>query len=445
MLAGEQRDLFEETVGADWAAMEDELLGLQGKAPKAARQRAGRQALPPELARIEHRHEPESCQCGQCGKDLVKIGEDVSEQLDVEPARFFVHRHIRPQYARRACETVTAAPVAPGVIDGGLAAPGLLAWVAVSKYADHLPLYRIEQIAARQGTTLARSTLAEWVGKTGVAWQPLADRLADMLRSRSCLHAADETPVRQLDPGSGKTARAYLWAYRSNNLDKGPPIVVFDYQSGRAGAHARAFLQDWCGELMVDDYAGYKASFAAGVTELACMAHIRRKFSELHDANGNPVAAEALRRIAQLYAIEQQAKGASSAERLQLRQELAKPALAELHSWLCATRCTVATGSGTGKAIDHALKRWAAVERYVESGTRPIDNNPSRTRSVQLPSARKTGCLPAPSAPADAPLPSNPCLVLPNSMASIRCSGWPALWNVSRRASTTRSIHCCHW
>ncbi|PIL41882.1 IS66 family transposase, partial [Massilia eurypsychrophila] len=321
------------------------------------------------------RHEPESCQCGQCGKDLVKIGEDISEQLDVEPARFFVHRHIRPQYACRACETVTAAQVPPAVIDGGLAAPGLLAWVAVSKYADHLPLYRIEQIAARQGVTLARSTLAEWVGKTGVALQPLADRLAALLRSQPVLHA-DETPVRQLDPGSGKTLRAYLWAYRSNRFTAGPPIIVFDYQSGRAGAHARAFLGDWRGELMVDDYAGYKALFTAGVTELACLAHIRRKFFDLHAASGSPLAAEALRRIALLYTVEQQAASASEQERLYLRQTLAKPALTELHDWLRAAQSTVATGSGTGKAIDYALKRWSALERYVDSGTRPIDNNP---------------------------------------------------------------------
>jgi transposase len=373
MHSGEQRELFEETLEADLAAMEDELLGLQDKKPKAPRQRAGRQPLPPELPRIEHRHEPESCQCGQCGKDLVKIGEDVSEQLDVEPARFFVHRHIRAQYACRACETVTAAPVPPAVIDGGLAAPGLLAWVAVSKYADHLPLYRLEQIAARQGVTLARSTLAEWVGKTGVALQPLADRLAALLRSRPILHA-DETPVRQLDPGSGKTLRAYLWAYRSNSLDEGPPMVVFDYQSGRAGVHARAFLQDWRGELMVDDYAGYKALFTEGVTELACLAHIRRKFFDLQAANGSPIAAEALRRIGQLYAIEQGATNAQ--QRHQLRQTQAQPLLADLHAWLRATATTVAAASGTGKAIDYALKRWAALERYAANGIRPIDNNP---------------------------------------------------------------------
>lgn len=186
-LVGEQRLLFEETLDTDLGAIEEK---LEGPAPaKLQRRRAGRQPLPPELPRIEHRHEPESCQCGQCGADLVKIGEDVSEQLDVEPARFFVHRHILPQYACRPCETVTAAPIPPAVIDGGMAAVGLLVWVAASKYLDHLPLYRIEQIAARQGVPLARSTLAERVGRISVALQPLADRLAELLRQHPCLHA----------------------------------------------------------------------------------------------------------------------------------------------------------------------------------------------------------------------------------------------------------------
>jgi transposase len=372
-LAGEQRLLFEETVDMDLAAIEEE---LETQSPtKRQRKRAGRQALPPELPRIEHRHEPESCQCGQCGADLVKIGEDVSEQLDVEPARFFVHRHIRPQYACRPCETVTAAPIPPAVIDGGMAAVGLLAWVAACKYLDHLPLYRIEQIAARQGVPLARSTLAEWVGRIGVALQPLADRLADFLRQRSCLHA-DETPVRQLDPGNGKTRHAYLWAYRSNVLDAGPPVVVFDYQASRAGVHARTFLQGWRGHLMVDDYVGYKALFTEGPIELACLAHIRRKFFDVHAASGSPVAEEALRRIAQLYAIEQQASGSTPADRLALREQHAVPALANMHVWLLAIQRTVAAGSGTAKAIDHALKRWPALQRYASSGSLPIDNNP---------------------------------------------------------------------
>jgi transposase len=373
VLSGEQRSLFEEAVDMDLAAIEGELESQASSKP--ARKRAGRQALPPELPRIEHRHEPASCACDQCGANLVKIGEDVSEQLDVEPARFFVHRHIRPQYACRACDTVTAAAIPPAVIDGGLAAPGLLAWVASCKYLDHLPLYRIERIAARQGVPLARSTLAQWVGRIGVALQPLADRLGDLLRQRSCLHA-DETPVRQLDPGSGKTKQAYLWAYRCGTWEDGPPIVVFDYQPSRAGAHARAFLQDWRGHLMVDDYTGYKALFAQGPTELACLAHIRRKFFDLHAASGSPVAEEALRRIAQLYAVEQDAAASTPAGRLAMRIARAVPALDELHAWLLATQRTVAIGSGTGKAIEHALKRWPALVRYASSGILPIDNNP---------------------------------------------------------------------
>ena len=372
-LVGEQRMLFEEMVDMDLAAIEEE---LEAPAPvKRQRKRAGRQPLPAHLERIDHHHEPESCQCGQCGADLVKIGEDVSEQLDVEPARFFVHRHIRPQYACRPCETVTAAPIPPAVIDGAMAAVGLLAWIAVCKYLDHLPLYRIEQIAARDGVPLARSTLGEWIGRIGVALQPLADRLAGLLRERSCLHA-DETPVRQLDPGSGKTKHAYLWAYRSNALDDGPSLVVFDYQTSRAGVHARAFLQDWSGHLMVDDYSGYKALFAAGPTELACLAHIRRKFFDVHAVSGSPVAEEALRRIAQLYAVEQQGAGMTPPQRLVLREQHAVPALADLHAWLLNAQCNVAAGSGTAKAIEHALKRWPALQRYASSGNLPIDNNP---------------------------------------------------------------------
>lgn len=206
-LSPEQRNLFRETADADCAAIEAE---VEQQVPelRSQRQRAGRQPLPEHLPRLEHRHEPATCTCGQCGGELVKIGEDISEQLDVTPAKFFVHRHIRPQYACRPCESITAAPIPPAVIDGGMAAPGLIAWVLIGKFLDHLPLYRLEQIAARDGVPLARSTLAEWVGRYGVALQPLADRLRELLRRRPVLHA-DETPVQQLDPGKGKTKCAY--------------------------------------------------------------------------------------------------------------------------------------------------------------------------------------------------------------------------------------------
>ena len=380
-LSAEQRDLFQETLASDSAAAEAELARQRAAvpatpaAPPAIRPRAGRQPLPEHLPRIEHRHEPESCTCGQCGKDLVKIGEDISEQLDVEPARFFVHRHIRPQYACRACETVSAAPIPPAVIDGGMAAIGLYVWLIIGKYMDHLPLYRMEQIAARERVILSSSTLAEWVGKIGAFLQPLADRLAMLLRERSVLHA-DETPVAQLDPGRGKTKRAYLWAYRSNVLETGPPIVGFDYQTSRAGQHARDFLAAWQGHLMVDDFAGYKALFTHGVIELGCLAHARRKFFDLHAANANPLALEALNRIAALYAIEKRGKDLDVAARTQLRQDEALPLLQSMHDWLLRVRVTVANGGGTAKAIDYSLRRWTALSLYATDGCLPIDNNP---------------------------------------------------------------------
>jgi len=377
-MSAEQRQLFEDDIVQDVAAVESEL--ELPATPATPRTRAGRQALPEHLERVDVRHEPESCTCPACQTNLVKIGEDVSEQLDIEPARFFVIRHIRPQYACRQCETVTAAPVAPAVIDGSLAAPGLLAWVATGKYLDHLPLYRLEQIAARQQVPLSRSTMSEWIGRMGFALQPLADRLTEMLKQRQVLHA-DETPVKQLDPGAGKTKRAYLWSYRSNDLDTGPPIVVFDYQSSRSGQHARDFLHGWQGSLMVDDYGGYKKLFAAdalcAVTELGCWAHARRKFFDLQADGTHPQAAEALRRIGKLYATEEAARlMEDAAARALHRQQHSLPVLADMHDWLIRSRIATADGSGLARAIDYSLNRWASLIRYAQTGNLPIDNNP---------------------------------------------------------------------
>lgn len=381
-----QRDVFEETWNTDVSAIEAELEQLKDNEPgetvvKPKRPRAGRQPLPAHLPRIEHRHEPESCACEKCGQDLVKIGEDVTEQLDVEPAKFTVHRHIRPQYACKNCETITAAPIPPAVIDGGMAAVGLLTWVMISKYQDHLPLYRLEQIAARDNVILSRSTLAEWVGRVGVALQPLVDRLVWHLLQGNTLHA-DETPVAQLDPGKGKTRKAYLWAYRSNDLQADQPrLIVFDYQPGRSGEHARQFLGNWSGHLLVDDYVGYKALFVStgnrqGCIELACLAHARRKFFDLHQANQSPMALEALQRIAALYAIEAESQALSIDARQQLRAEKSLPQLQAFYDWLIKTRVGIANGSASAKAMDYTLKRWPAIIRYAETGHLPIDNNP---------------------------------------------------------------------
>ncbi|WP_299083001.1 IS66 family transposase [uncultured Paraglaciecola sp.] len=381
-LSSKQTDLFEETLQSDLAAVNAEIEQIDPSAKtqaKPPRSRSGRQPLPDHLPRIEHRHEPESCQCDQCGHHLVKIGEDISEQLDVEPAKFFVHRHIRPQYACKTCETVFAAPIPPAIIDGGMAAPGLLAWVLTSKYLNHLPLYRLEQIAAREQVTLSRSTMAEWVGRVGVALQPLVDRLKWHLLQGNTTHA-DETPVAQLDPGKGKTKKSYLWAYRSNDLEPGPRIIVFDYQAGRSGRHAQNFLEDWQGHLMVDDYGGYKALFSEKQTspciELACWAHARRKFFDLHKANDSPMAFEALQRIGNLYAIEAEGKNLTIEERQQLRVDKSRPELEALHDWLLQTRVQTANGGGSAKALDYTLKRWASLIRYAQTGHLPIDNNP---------------------------------------------------------------------
>lgn len=203
----------------------------------------------------------------------------------------------------------------------------------------------------------------------------------------AALHA-DETPVPQLDPGNGKTKKAYLWAYRSNNLQPGHKIIVFDYQAGRSGRHAQQFLGNWQGHLVVDDYGGYKALFAAArahpesqrllepCVELACWAHARRKFFDLFQASQSPVAQEALQRIADLYAIEAEGRDMTADERQRLRAERSLPALAALHDWLQQTRLKTAPNTATAKAIDYSLKRWTALTRYAETGDLPVDNNP---------------------------------------------------------------------
>jgi transposase len=388
VLSSIQQDLFEETLATDLAEIEAEIEQLADKQPgdtvaKPKRPRAGRQPLPDHLPRTEVRHEPENCVCGKCGNtDLVKIGEDITEQLHVEPAKFSVIRHIHSKYACRPCETIIAKPIPAAVIDGGMATVALLVWVMISKYLDHLPLYRLEQIAAREKVILSRSTMAEWVGRVGVALQPLVDRLTWHLLQGNTLHA-DETPVAQLDPGKGKTRKAYLWAYRSNDLaGEGPRIIVFDYQKGRSGEYARQFLGDWKGHLMVDGYAGYKALFSINgcgngelCIELACLAHARRKFFDLHTANKSPMALEAVQRIAMLYAIEEEGKDLSIEARLQLRKEKSQPQLQDFHDWLMKTRIATANGGASAKAIDYTLKRWPALIRYAETGHLPIDNN----------------------------------------------------------------------
>ena len=370
----DQRELFEESMAADIASVEAELAALQSPSTasaKAPRKPSQRRTLPADLPRIETRHEPASCDCVTCGGALVSVGEHVSEKLDCDPRKFLARRAIYPQYASRRCETITAEPVAPAILDRSLAAPGLLAQVVIQKYTDHLPLYRQEAIFARSGIELSRTTLAEWTGVVGLRLQPLVDALRRKLLKESVLHA-DETPVAQLDPGAGKTKRAYLFAYASASA---APVVVFDYCPSRAGKHAKDFLGDYAGALMVDDYAGYKALFQNGITELGCWAHARRTFFEAHKTSMSPIAEEAVRRIAAFYRIEAHARELDPDARCAYRRRHAQPLLDAFKDWLDDLHPKVLGNTALSKAIGYTLKRWAALIRYVEDGDYPIDNN----------------------------------------------------------------------
>lgn len=369
-----QASLLEETIDADIAAIEQELQDLAppDEVAKEPRQKPKRAALPPELPRVELHHEPDSTTC-TCGCQLKRIGEDVSEKLDYTPGVLTVQRHVRGKWACTKCQTLTQAPVPAQIIDKGLPTSGLLAQVLVAKYADHLPLYRQETIFGRSGYAIARSTLAQWVGVCGVQLQPLVDALKNAMLQSAVVHA-DETPVAMLKPGNKKTHRAYLWAYAPGAFEN-IKAVVYDFCESRAGEHARAFLGDWSGALVCDDFSGYKASFGEAITEVGCMAHARRKFFDLHASNKSEIAQQALTYIGQLYELERQVKHLDAEERGRIRKDQSKPLLDALHQWLLLQRQRVTDGGATAKALDYSLKRWVALSRFVQDGRLPIDNN----------------------------------------------------------------------
>jgi transposase len=267
-------------------------------------------------------------------------------------------------------------PVEPHVIDKGIPTPGLLAQVLINKFADHLPLYRQEAIFGRAGVALPRSTLAQWVGSSGVELQPLVDALKRDIMSRSVLHA-DETPVQMLKPGKGKTHRAYLGAYAAG-AHEDIKAVVYDFCESRAGANAKAFLDEWRGALVVDDFSGYKQLMGDAqeqITEVVCWAHARRRFHDLQLANQSQIAEQAVRQIAQIYAVEREVKDLNAEDRLRIWQDKSLPLVQTLHDWLMLNRQKVPEGSATAKAIDYSLRRWKALTRFLQDGQVPEDNN----------------------------------------------------------------------
>ena len=350
----------------------------KSSAETASLVKPARQPLPEHLPREVKTHSPKEETCSACGGRLRPLGEDVSEVLEWVPGSFKVIRHVRPKLSCAGCERIVQAPAPSRPIERGLAGPGLLAHVLVAKYADHQPLYRQAEMYAREGVELERSTLADWVGGCSRLLEPLVEALHRHVMSAGKLHA-DDTPVPVLAPGNGKTKTGRLWTYVRDDRpagDSAPPAVWFAYSPDRRGEHPRQHLRRFSGILQADAYAGFHHLYEGGqIQEAACWAHVRRKFYDLQVAHASPLAAEALKRIAELYAIEGDIRGRPPEERLQARTSRARPLLGSLHQWLQASLAVVSKKSEIAVAIRYALGRWRALLRYAEDGHIEIDNN----------------------------------------------------------------------
>jgi len=338
-----------------------------------------RKPLPDHLPREDVRLEIDDMTCTCCGAALHVIGESVSETLDWVPAQMRVIRTTRPKYACRTCETVVQAPAPERVIAGGLATPALLAQVLVSKYCDHTPLYRQSQIFARHGVDLPRSTLAGWVG--GACWwlEALHERLCKNVFASDHLFA-DDTPVPVLDPGRGRTKTGRLWVYaREQRAWSGPepPAAVYLFAPDRRAERPASHLENFKGVLHVDGYAGFESLADKGdVVLAACWSHARRRFYEVAQTTSAPIATEALRRIAVLYAIEAEVRGQSPAHRIAARHNRSKAIVDAMQLWFEAQLPLVPGRSTLAEAIRYALSRWEGLTRFLHDGRIELDTNP---------------------------------------------------------------------
>ena len=348
-----------------------------------AKRRAGRGRLPVHLPRIERVLMPESTACPCCQGALFEIGADTSERLDVIPSRFQVLVTRRPKLTCRACAgVVLQAPAPARLIKGGMPTEATVAHVLVSRYADHLPLYRQAQILARQGLTIGREVLASWVGTAAVEIAPVVARMREILLTSARLFA-DETTMPVLDPGRGQTKKGFAWAIARDDRPWGrtdPPAVVFRYAPGRGAEHARALLAGYTGILQCDGYAAYKGLAAPegggpGATLAFCWSHARREFYDLARKKTAPIAAEALVRIAVLYAVEAEIRGKPPDERRAARQARSRPLVEDLFAWLEQQLARLPGGSPTAGAIRYALNHREGLLRFLEDGRIELDNN----------------------------------------------------------------------
>jgi transposase len=342
--------------------------------PKEPKGRNGRRPLPANLPRrrVLHELDEQDRLCPHCGKPMAKIGEEVSSQLEYEPACFHVIEHVRPKYAcpeHEEAGVLTALP-APAPIAKGLAGPGLLAQVAVSKYADHLPLNRQEQIFARHGVDLVRSTLGDWIGEMAKLLEPVREHMAREILKGLKINT-DDIPVEVREKGRKTTREARLWVYIG---DETHPFTVFDYTPTHEKSGPERMLEGYRSYLQADAYAGYEGIYEKGATEVGCMAHARRGFwkalpSDLAHAQAM------LEMIGRLYKIERELHDCSPEERLAARRERSKPILDEMKAWLDREALAVLPKSPIGKAIAYATNQWTALCRFLEDGRLEIDNN----------------------------------------------------------------------
>ena len=355
------------------------------------KRRHNRKPLPEHLDRHDTELSPGDA-CAQCGGALKTLGEDVTEELEYIPGHFVVNRIIRPRRACKCCEAIVQAPLPSRPIEKGRPGPGLLAHVLVGKYADHLPLYRQSQIFTRDGVDLERSTLTDWVGRSTALLEPLADAIGRHVRAGPALFA-DDTPVKMQAPGKRrgeppdstktrirqKTKTARIWAYVRDErpwVGPSPPCVWYRFTIDRKGEHPVSHLSDYKGRIHADGYTGFNGLFGHDkASEMACMAHIRRKFVDVYKAQGGAIAEQAITRIAALYAIEKQARGKPPTERAELRREQAKPLFDDLEQWLAAQLPKISGKSPLAKAIRYALNRLPKARPYLENGVLELDNN----------------------------------------------------------------------
>jgi transposase len=348
--------------------------------PSFERRKPARRPLPEHLPRERIVYPaPSACPC--CGgATLRKIGEDVTETLELIPRQWKVIQHVREKFSCRACEAITQPPAPSHPIERGRAGPKLLAHVLFSKYGLHLPLNRQSAVYAREGIDLEVSTLADWVGAAAATLMPLVEAICAHVFAAERIHA-DETTVPVLAKGKTRTGR--LWTYVRDDRPFGgpdPPAAAFFYSRDRGGEHPEQHLASYAGLMQADAYAGFNRLYEANrkpgpIIEAACWAHARRKFFDLARINKAPIALEAVERIDEQFAIEREINGMLPQQRVRVRHERSRPLVLALETWLREQRARVSKNSETGKAIDYSLKRWAALTRFLDDGRLCMSNN----------------------------------------------------------------------